>query len=132
MVDLEGKNPLSCTITTKGACEEANGSLISVTPVDLPWTTSVALSGTAFTDAITKEPGYLIECKALGIKVDDTCKGNTSTELVNVATGVEGIFSESETITPAANCTIGGEKAGLAVGSGITTHLTGGTLSVSE
>src|SRR6202044_1373700 len=36
IVDLESKNPLNCTIQEKGACEEANGSLILVTPVNLP------------------------------------------------------------------------------------------------
>jgi hypothetical protein len=133
--DLEAKdNLLNCIITAKGACEEANGSLILVTPVNLPWATKLILMENGeFLDEIFSSgvgnPGYLIECKALGIKVDDTCTGITQTQEKNVTGGVEGIFNESEAITPAGNCTIGGEKAGLVVGSGHSTSPIGLTVS---
>jgi hypothetical protein len=125
--DLEAKdNSLHCIITAKGACEEANGELITVIPVNLPWSTRLVLMENGeFLDEIFSSgagnPGYLIECKALGIKVDDTCTGATQTQEKNVTGGVEGIFNESETITPAGNCTIGGTGAGLVVGIGVST-----------
>ena len=134
--DLEGKdNSLNCVITAKGACEEANGSLITVVPVNLPWATLLYLmaDGT-FLDEISSSgagaPGYLVECKALGIKVDDTCSGATQTVETNVTGAVEGAFSENETTTPPGNCTIGGSKQGLVVGSGKST--TPASLSVSS
>jgi hypothetical protein len=133
VVDLEGKTPLSCTLTEKGACTEANGSLILVTPVNLPWKTELLLNEEKpFLDDILGSPGYLIECTTILGKIDDTCTGATSTEEKNVAGGVEGIFSETETITPPGNCTQGGTAAGLVVGKGVTTPTGGGTLTVSE
>jgi hypothetical protein len=133
--DLEAKdNALNCIITAKGACEEANGTLITLAPVDLPWATLLILMENGeFLDEIASSgagnPGYLIECKALGIKVDDTCTGATQTQEKNVAGGVEDIFNESEAITPAGNCTIGGEKANLTLGSGHSTSPAGLTVS---
>lgn len=125
--DLEAKdNSLNCVLTAKGACEEANGSLITVTPVNLPWATLLILKENGeFADKISSSgagaPGYLVECKALGIKVDDTCTGATQTVETNVTGGVKGLFSENETLTPAGNCTIGGSKEGLVVGEGVST-----------
>jgi hypothetical protein len=125
--DLEAKdNSLNCIITAKGACEEANGTLITVIPVNLPWATKLILMENGeFLDEIFSSgagnPGTLIECKALGIKVDDTCTGATQTQEKNVTGGVESIFNESEAITPAGNCTIGGTGANLTVGKGTTT-----------
>ena len=80
-------------------------------------------------DEITGEPGYLVECKIFGIKVDDSCSGNTQTQEKNVTGGVEDTFNENETITPPSNCTVGGTGKGLAVGSGVTTAPAGLTVS---
>jgi hypothetical protein len=88
LVDLEGKTPLNCTLTEKGFCTEANGSLVLFTLVDLPWKTEMLL-GTPFLDDISAHagggaPGYLFECSTIIGKVDDTCSGSTSTEEINV------------------------------------------------
>jgi hypothetical protein len=133
--DLAGKdNTITCTITAKGSCEEANGSAISVTAVNLPWATLLILMENGeFLDEISSSgagnPGYLVECKVVGIKIDDTCTGSTQTQEKNVTGGVEGIFNESETITPAGSCTVGGSGQGLVVGKGTSTSPTGLTVS---
>ena len=132
--DLEGKdNSLNCTLSAKGTCEEANGSKITVFPQKLPWTTKLVLMENGeFLDEITGEPGYLIECKIFGIKIDDTCTGDTQTQEKNITGGVESNFSETETITPTGNCTAGGAGLGLTVGSNVTTSPNGLTISSAE
>lgn len=129
--DLEGKdNSLNCTLAVKGSCEEANGSKTTVVPQKLPWPTKLILMENGeILDEITGEPGYLVECKIFGIKIDDTCTGNTQTVEKNVTGGVEGSFSENELVTPPGNCTVGGSGKGLVVGSGVTTSPTGLTVS---
>jgi hypothetical protein len=129
VVDLEGKNPLHCSAAS---CE---GGLATVTPVHLPWKTKVVLSGEKFLDELGPgtggEPGYKVSgCKILGIETTDECTGKTDSELTNGTGDVNGTFSENEAITPRGNCTFGGEKKGLVVGTGLTS-VSGVTLSVS-
>ena len=133
--DLEAKDDsLNCIITAKGPCEEANGALVTVIPVNLPWAVLLVLMENGeFLEEIFSSgagaPGILTECKALGIKVDDTCTGATQAQKKNVTGGVEGIFNENEAITPAGNCTIGGTGERLLVGDYITTFPAGLTVS---
>jgi hypothetical protein len=133
--DLEGKNnSFHCIITAKGACEEENGTLVTYIPVNLPWATLLILmeNGEFLNEIFSSgagSPGTLYECKALGIKVDDTCTGAPQTQEKNITGDVEGIFNENEAINPAVNCTIGGTGAGLVVGTGHSTSPAGLTVS---
>ena len=50
----------------------------------------------------------------------------------NETGGVLGTFDENEEINPPGSCVLGGEKSGLVIGTGLTVHTSGGTLSISE
>src|SRR5580693_1268764 len=110
-------NSINCELMEKGACEEANGSLINVFPVHLPWATELLLpSGELVVDDIKEgtgkgAPGYEITCKSslLGT-VTDTCTGIAGSNMTNGATDVIGKFEEDATNNPPGNCSIGGEK----------------------
>jgi hypothetical protein len=125
---------MNCTFEAKGACE---GTLAEVEPVNLPWTTELALSGTTFVDKITStNAGYKVICKTILGTLEDTCTGPTGSEVTNgTACEVLGSFVESETITPPANCTTGGAKEGLTIsenGPGKIKLTSGEALTVSE
>ena len=146
---LEGKNVehanelnketgwISCEFIAHSPCEEANGALATVYPVNLPWETelvAITVEGKEeIVDKIfnaTKNPGYEIECKVAGLKGTVTCVGNTATLMTNAATGVEGEFDPNSAVSPAAECTsILGKGEGLITGTGTVTAA-GGVLSI--
>jgi hypothetical protein len=88
-------------------------------PVNLPWLTQLLQIGTEYFDDILNggkgEPGWHVECTALGVKVSDVCTTETGKpKQINLANEeVESLFSETEE----ANCTVGGVKEGLIFGS---------------
>ena len=100
----------------EGACE--NGKLEAV---DLPWSTKLNAEKL---DEVTADgkgnPGWLLECTVLGVKVDDTC--TIEKEKNKVENAVEGIAIEDYEEPPEAerdNCTLGGEKTGEQVGGNV-------------
>jgi|ERR1700722_2435546 len=117
--------PIICLLLVKGACTEAAESEIKGEAIDLPWEGVITLSGGKFIEEILAdgggEPGFLVECNTLLGKTDDSCTGETDDELKNVTEGVEGFFSESEAITKRTNCSVGGAKEGVTIGTGVTT-----------
>jgi hypothetical protein len=124
---LEKLTVVSAKLVSKkeGPCEK----LEVVEAVDLPWTTELYLAGTAYRDRITAEaegkaPGWLVQCKALGLKATDTCTGTFSTLMENIG-GSKDVDAEvnKESEEESLNCTLGGAKKGL--------MLTGGTLLIS-
>jgi len=127
---------INCEIVSKGSCEEANKSKIVVFPIHLPWKSELLLpSGETRVDDLKEgtggEPGYEITCKAVLLgTVTDVCTGKPGSVMTNETGGVNGVFEEAETFNPAGNCSIGGEKEGLVVGTGLVTS-TAGTLTVS-
>jgi hypothetical protein len=137
VVSLTGSSNVICVIDTKGACE---GTEALTEAVHLPWLVEPLLVGATFvvdfvenTETKTGLPGFAFTCKTLLGNVTDTCTGATGAIATNVATGIEGEFSETnEEITKPSNCTLSGEKQGLLFGPSITTDTTGGVLSISE
>jgi hypothetical protein len=144
--DLEGHDVTSistqkwvdCSLSSKGMCEEANGTLTEVFPLNLPWETKFELityeTGLEeFVDLITnagKNPGFLMECKILGIKGDASCTGETKTRLENGVSDVLNNFTEEE--VEAVECTTPlGKGTGTLVSTGGLTESSEGTLQVS-
>lgn len=119
-----------CTVEAGSVCEK----LIEVKAANLPWVTTLSLSGSTFIDTISagssgKSPGYAIECKTLLGNVTDTCtKTTATTELTNVTGGVDAKFNETEE----GNCTVGGEKEALISGTVLNLLTSGEALTVSE
>jgi hypothetical protein len=117
----------SCTV------EKGCTTVDAVTAVDLPWTSTVTLSGTAFLDVLTADgagaPGYLVECTILGILADDVCtKAEATVNLENLTSEVNALFNTEEE----AKCSLGGEKAGLVSGTETILVEGGQALAVSE
>lgn len=81
------------------------------------------------------EPGYKVECATFFGTFSDSCVAEKTTHeqtvLTNGPTDVLGEFSETASITPLGECTMGGKEAGAVVGTGLTFTPEGGTLSVS-
>ena len=131
--------PLDCEAET--SCAE---KLALVTPVNLPWKTELLLEThggvSEFIDDFTSDngvagakPGYKVDCTVLGVLLEDTCTGEPKALLENETGGVLGTFDENGEINPPGDCTLSeGLHEGLIVGTGLTTHTGGGTLSVSE
>ena len=130
--------PLDCEAET--TCAE---KLELVTPINLPWKTELLLEThggvSEFIDDITSDsgvsgarPGYAVDCIVLGTLIEDTCTNELKPLLENETGGVLGAFDESEEINPPGSCSLGGASAFLIVGSSLTVHTGGGTLSVSE
>jgi hypothetical protein len=114
----------------KGVC-----SSVTVAVRGLPWKTEVVLSGSTYVELILSEagkvPGYTVDCTTILGLIEDVCTGEMGMILTNVSGGVNAEFSENETINPPLNCSLGGEKSGLVLGSSLITS-SSGTLTVSE
>jgi hypothetical protein len=134
---------VNCFIHEHGSCEEANETLVMVFPLHLPWTTLVELivnekGEEVFVDLIVEgvggKPGYLTECKLLGIKGDAECVGTTGALLSNGTSDVTSNFLETDLIvTERAKCKtpLGGGEGVLESKEGLTEDPEG-TLSVSS
>jgi hypothetical protein len=121
---------LDCVVTAHGPCEEANGALQLVVPLNLPWKTKLELVGTETRDVLsnaTNSLGYLVECKVFGFTVDVKCTGSVYSVESNGATDVIGKFSAVGTEV---GCSDGGK--GTLVGEGLTSLASGSALQVSE
>lgn len=130
----------SCIVPAKA--ENIKGELVtnactsedSVSLLNLPWLSEVALSGGAFIAVITSggsgEPGYLVECATLLGLVDDTCT-NPHNEGTLTNHGEGEVRGEIVTTEPG-NCTIGGKSVALLEGTGLFFSPEGATLAVSE
>ena len=122
----EGKCKNSSIDVEKGTC--GSPELVAV---DLPWKT--ILTSESLTEILEDgkgEPGWLAECTILGIKVNDTCVTNGGKP--SVANGEEEelatTFSETETSTEEATCSVPKEKVGLIHGELMLKALVGGVL----
>ena len=136
----------SATVTNALDCEAETScaeKLALVTPVNLPWKTELLLEThggvsefiadfTSDNGVAGAKPGYTVDCTVLGVLVEDTCTAEPKGLLENETGGVLATFDESEEINPPGSCTLGGEKSNLVIGTSLTTHTGGGTLSVSE
>jgi hypothetical protein len=118
------------TVTLSG-CKAVKGcsTVDTVTANNLPWTTSLV---TEKEDEITSSgagsPGYLVECTVAGILGDDLCtKATAKVHIENTASDVNALFNTEEE----ANCTLGGEKAGLVHGTELILLESGAALSAS-
>ncbi|HEY5194240.1 MAG TPA: hypothetical protein VIJ39_10270 [Solirubrobacteraceae bacterium] len=127
---------INCEIVSKGSCEEANKSKIILFPFHLPWKSELLLpSGETRVDDLRAgtggEPGYEYTCKAVLLgNVTDVCTGTPGSVMTNETGGVNSVFEEAEPFNPPGNCSIGGEKETLFVGSGLVSS-PAGTLTVS-
>lgn len=133
---------LRCTLVTKGACTEANGSPIWTIIKNLPAIIEVALvvvNGVVLLVKFIKlhfggnPPGYDLSCKTLLGTVTDTCTFEPGEVLANGVGDVTGEFREEEITNPPGSCSVGGTGTALIVsdGAGLTELTEGGTLSVS-
>jgi len=118
--DLQETYACRNPVDKKGTC--AAGS-IRVEYLNLPWLTQLLEPNLGvFVDDLTAgtggNPGWLVECTVLGIKVTDTCTtANGKTNLKNLADGlVEVEFPEVVEKSEQANCTLGGAEEGLVAG----------------
>lgn len=130
--EISESKPLTCEASS--ACESSTATAY---PTHLEW--HYELLGIIFRrwmlleDEETKPglPGFTVLCHTILGTITDTCEGATEAEMTNVSGGVELTYSENEEITPAANCSLGGAKSGLIVGTGVVKAVSGGTLAVS-
>jgi len=134
---LKGEdNKIICTYTKKGACE---GTEVTVTAVNLPWSSELMLVSEKFVDlqkGTGGEPGYEVECKTIIGTLKDKCVAESAKEIgAEVTNGTEGAvaaFLESNSeVTPPGECSLGGKEQGLVAGSGVVKTATG-EVTVSE
>jgi len=119
------------------ACEAketcATGTDTELRPEGLPWETLVDLMNPSgkFLDLI--HIGLVVSCLIFNIDVEDLCEGLTSSELKNVAGGVEPIYSVAAE-SALLECNQGGEDTGSITteGSPLITLNGGAALTVSE
>ncbi len=125
----------------EGTCTASESMTSGVTctapkPVDLPWLTQLVQETSGeYLDLIKSdgkgEPGWQVECTALGVKVSDTCvteNGKPVQKNDEATEEVESIFALEVEKSEEANCTVGGKEEGLLAGSLFLTALVGGVL----
>lgn len=77
------------------------------------------------------DPGFEISCTIFGIKVVDTCEGNTSARVTNVSPGVLAVFDPEPPISSEKiSCSIGGANSGVIRGEETVTIDGSDTLTV--
>jgi hypothetical protein len=81
---------------------------------------------------LTGEPANVgdswdVDCETLLGKVEDVCEEPIEATVTSEASGILDEFSQE-----GGKCSVGGENKDLMVGSGLTTAVGGGTLSISE
>lgn len=106
---------LAKPFTTANGCKIVSGcestQPVEVAPEELPWHTLLYLveSTGKFRDLVGKA-SYSVKCRILFITSTDECKNeNGSFEVLASAEGAEGTGS----VTPGANCSVGGTGAGI-------------------
>lgn len=73
-------------------------------------------------------PGWVIECKVLGIVIKDECTGEITRVIENATKGAEGVFDEK---TAAMTCTLGGSGTGAELEDAVD-EASSGTLSTES
>jgi hypothetical protein len=108
----------------------------NVWPVNLPWKSTLELSGTAIIDNLVAVKGggfgWEVECTVIGVKEDDTCLVTLGEPKIENMTGAEagvlGVFDEENK----AECSLSKEKSGDVTGAGgLTTLVNKEALAVS-
>lgn len=112
--DLQTKLTVSECKTVKGTCGSPMAEAIR-----LPWKTELYAPGSEeVRDKIMSggagNPAWKVTCIVLGIKVVDTCEGESNTNAINGEGIVEEIFDSK---TPKANCSMGGAGSGVIEGT---------------
>jgi hypothetical protein len=131
-VGPEGKDETTALSTseckTVSACEEGT---ISVKAVHLPWKTHLEEVEGGVRDKISNSgagtPGWVVECHVFGILITDECTGETSTDIEDVSSGVDGVF---ESKSAHLNCSLGGTGTGVGTGTDLSEGTSGKTLTV--
>ncbi len=130
--------PVKCELEV--LCENSS----KVWMVNLPWLTEVELwevgGEEGFVDLVLPHvgggnPGWYVECKALLTVSEECTTPEGVAKQVNVATGVEEIFSEAFTLLMEAKlflCSGNAEETGNVEGSSVETVPGGGVLSASS
>jgi hypothetical protein len=144
MLDCEGEK--TCT-----------GTENLVTVLNLPWHIEIELNGAAylvdFLEEAGKIPTYAVDCNTILGLIEDTCEGLTSARLYTDAAGnlrfsFNGLALTEPDIWAAnselTHCSIGGPGTGIfeseneagtadaETSGGIITHVTGGSLTLSD
>lgn len=110
--DKQTKLTVSSCTTVKGTCGTPMAEAIH-----LPWNTELF-------EPVSEEvrdrfsssgglPGWKVTCTILGIKVIDTCEGETNAKIVNGQGKVEATFDAK---SPRVKCSMGGAEAGIIEG----------------
>ena len=117
---------VSKCVAVKG-CEK-NIQDLTLRPLNLPWATEVVTVEGHERELIVNggkgNPGFDLECKILGGKVDDECTGTLTTAVSNVTGGVSAVFNAAEKLT----CHWGGANSGSVEGTQSIKASAGGTL----
>jgi hypothetical protein len=134
-VGVGGAGEVTKLTTTSCAGLESckkTGESIAITPLNLPWHTELATVGGALHDVLVSggkgTPGFKVECKVVGLKVEDECSGTLSATLTNGESGVTAAFNKSEKLT----CAFGGSGSGFAEGSQSIVASSGAKLSTEN
>jgi hypothetical protein len=125
-----------CTFVVRGGCETSTPP--EAMPVNLPWLTELLLTLEATEEVYLDDligtggpPGWTSRCLVLGANTEDTCtKEPTSANIDNLETDVVALFSEM--ISGLANCTQGGNEAGVVTEEVLILLANGESLAVSE
>ena len=112
-----------------GGCEKSSTAVM--TPLNLPWHTELAVVEGSIRELLVSggkgTPGYKIECKSAGVKIEDSCSATLSTTTTNTTGGVTATFNSGEKLA----CTDGGAGSGSLEGSQSITATGGGKLSTA-
>ncbi len=127
---VEGQCGKFESMTSGVTCEK-------VEPIDLPWLVQlVEMSSGVYLGLGTSdgkgEPGWRLECVALGVKITDVCTNEHATTIITNDTSTEEVEAEApetdENADEAASCVLGGKEEGLLVGTGRGTVIINGVL----
>jgi hypothetical protein len=129
---IPGSPPTIASLAKPITCKGIGGcgAPAEAAPENLPWHTLLFLTESgSFRDAVFSAT-YWSMCNILGVLVEEECTVTNGTyEVLNVATGVEGMGE----VTPLGTCTTGGAGAAAQTFVANNTLLTaGGVLSASE
>jgi hypothetical protein len=117
-IGTEGKDEIKSATATE--CKDVKGctELPTAKALHLPWKTKLEEIGEVPEDMVLNsgagQPGWIIECKVLGVPVKDECDGESGAEIENVTGGTNLLFKSGlENLA----CSIGGAKTGVVTGT---------------
>jgi hypothetical protein len=116
-IDSQTKVVVKECSTTKGTCGSPSAEALH-----LPWKTELYEAASEedrdrILNSGSGTPGWKVTCTVFGIKVTDTCEGETNAKISNGEGVVEAIFDAK---SPKVNCSMGGAGAGTIEGSSKT------------